>query len=159
MMTLYCLRHGEAMSALDNPKRPLSPEGAKAIDTLGHWLAERSMIFPQIVHSGIMRAAQTATRIAAATCPQTTLMTRPDLLAEQGNVEMVRDWIATQSEITLLVGHLPLIAELVSALVGGPSHYQPIVNFSPGTLVCLQYLQAQRWVIDWVMTPSLFDLS
>ena len=53
----------------------------------------------------------------------------------------------------MLVGHLPFMAKLVSMLVTGKE--QPIiVNYQPGTVVCVARDDEGCWQVEWMLRPD-----
>jgi phosphohistidine phosphatase len=53
----------------------------------------------------------------------------------------------------MLVGHLPHLSRLASALLlGDPG--REIVRFRMGAIVCLVRAEG-RWLLQWVLTPEL----
>src|SRR3989338_4397800 len=68
-MRLYLVRHGDATSAEENPRRPLSAKGRGEVERMASFLA-RSGVKPQrVVHSGKLRAGETAAILARALAP------------------------------------------------------------------------------------------
>ena len=65
-------------------------------------------------------------------------------------VEMSKNWV----QDTMLVGHMPFMANLVSALMMDISDNFQLVTYSPGTMACLNSLAGGRWAIDWVLKPE-----
>lgn len=64
--------------------------------------------------------------------------------------EEVQDW----PDDTMLVGHLPLMAKLVSRLISGDEN-TPLVEFTPGSVVCLERPETGGWVMAWIVGPEL----
>ncbi len=54
---------------------------------------------------------------------------------------------------TLIVGHLPFMARLVSFLVTGKEE-PVIVSFKPGSVVCLAQNAERQWHISWMLRPD-----
>ena len=63
-MELFLVQHGHAMAKTDDPLRPLTPDGAEAVERIGVWAHEASLSIRQILHSGKLRAEQTAQILA-----------------------------------------------------------------------------------------------
>lgn len=153
-MKLYCVRHCEACDSGEDPERPLTEKGFEDANKVAEYLGRQSIEVAQIMHSGILRAQQTA-EIYAQSLQTEQVTESKTLLAESGDVlplvEMVRTW----SQDTLIVGHLPFMYKLVSELVMGDQDFYPIVNFPPGAVVCLEHYEHERWIINWVLRPSI----
>ena len=55
---------------------------------------------------------------------------------------------------TLIVGHLPFMARLVSHLVTGDENWS-VAAYRPGSVVCLERDDVARWLINWMIRPEL----
>ena len=154
-MKLYCVRHCEALSTILDPERSLSEQGPDDARKIAGYIEERGIVIPRIVHSGIKRAAQTAEYIAA-TCQYEDLIVSPELLDDQADVALLIDELKQWTRDTLLVGHMPYMANLVSALVmdNDDAVSSQLLTFSPGTMVCLNGVADGGWIIDWVIKPD-----
>lgn len=152
-MKIYLVRHGEALSTEADPQRPLSPKGKSEIQRIADYLASRQLPVPQVMHSPLLRSQQTAEIFAAAFNAQLTLC--PSTLDSEAEVYPLMSILPSLSSDTMLVGHLPMLAKLVSALVIHDENYYPITNYMPGTVVCLETYEGGRWIINWVLPPSL----
>ena len=106
----------------------------------------------RIVHSGKIRARQTAEILAAPLTPD-----RPDEAATGLDPnDPVEPWIAAVNgwtEDRLLVGHQPFLGQLVSRLVLGEE--RALVDYRPGTVVCLEPTGAGDWRIVGMLGPAL----
>lgn len=61
--------------------------------------------------------------------------------------------LETAQEPLMLVGHLPHLSRLASALlVGDPG--KEIIRFRMGAIVCLSKTEG-GWVVKWILTPEL----
>lgn len=153
-MKLYLVQHGEAYTKDMDPERPLTERGAADIDRLANFLGTAGIRVERVLHSDKLRARQTAACLAAAVAPAVELETS-GLISPNDNPKSF-DW---QSESwdrdTLIVGHLPFMARLVSHLVLGDED-RLITAFLPGSVVCLELTDDAKWVIDWMLRPSLF---
>jgi phosphohistidine phosphatase SixA len=59
------MRHGDAVSALENPQRPLSKEGRRRVEQTARTALQRNIEVSLVYHSGILRAMETAEILAA----------------------------------------------------------------------------------------------
>lgn len=153
-MKLYCARHGEAFSADVDPERSLTDQGKSDVAVMAQQLALHDVDIQHIMHSPKLRASQTA-EIFAAYLQIDNLTEVERLLGEDESVEPLVEMIQTWTDDTMLVGHLPFMSKLVSALVLQEEHYLPIVNFPPSAVVCLEYYDQGRWLINWVLRPNI----
>jgi phosphohistidine phosphatase len=81
---LYLIQHGQALSAEQDPQRPLSEEGRATATKIADRLAASGarLIDPaltEIRHSGKLRAQQTAEVFAQALCPNVTPEASPGM--------------------------------------------------------------------------------
>lgn len=154
-MFLYLVQHGEAVPESENPDRPLTPTGRHDVENIGAFLAQVGVRVPLIVHSGKLRAADSAKMLAAAMGGSPTLAERPRLLPGD-STEWLAEEIGAWRDDTMVVGHQPFIGRLVSRLVLG-KEAPVVVDVSPGTVVCLARRGATgAWFLAWMLTPTLF---
>ena len=55
---------------------------------------------------------------------------------------------------TLVVGHLPFMAKMAAWLVTGDAE-RTLVEYRPGSILCLQLDTDGNWRIDWMLRPEL----
>ena len=149
---LYLVRHGEATSKEQNPKRPLTESGAKEVGQIATWFASSRLPVDEIRHSGKLRAQQTAEIFAQH-------LGLPELPAEMpglnpnDNVQPVVESLNRGTKSLMLVGHLPFMGRLVGCLVGGDSE-QTVAHFDAAGVVVLQR-NDDRWSIVCALSPQL----
>jgi phosphohistidine phosphatase len=153
LLKLYCVRHGEALSAVDDASRPLSPTGIHDVNRLAQYLASCGVEIPTIMHSPKERAKQTAT-IIGSVMKTANVVEADHGLDELDPLDQILEQIPLLHEDTMLVGHLPFMSQLVSALVTDNPDL-PLVRFGPASIVCLEQHEAQRWIINWLVSPQL----
>ncbi len=154
-MKLYCMRHGEAEPIPSGQKgRALTEKGVKEIEQMANYLSEQGVVIHHIMHSSKRRAQETA-QILANTLQIQAVTECKSLLSPEADVDLLLEMIKTWHEDTLLVGHLPFLPKLVSALVVEEPTLFPIVNYPPGGIVCLEYYDAGRFVINFVLRPDM----
>ena len=151
-MKLYLVQHGLAMAKEQDPERPLTEQGRQDVERLARFLQQAGIGVERVIHSGKLRARQTAERLAEAIAPD--LEPETSGLLNPNDNPKAFDW---QSESwdrdTLVVGHLPFMAKLVAHLVAEDERL-PVVGFQPGTLVCLERHNGD-WQIAWMVRPEL----
>ena len=74
-------------------------------------------------------------------------------IGAQSVEEFIAD-IDVWQEDTLVVGHLPFMARLVSRLVTGEMERE-CVRYTPGSIVCLEREAPEQWVLAWMLRPEL----
>ena len=150
-MEFYLVRHGEAVSQTINGERPLTPDGRRDVERLGHAAAKRGIQPGQIFHSGVLRAQQTAEILGESLGPvegvRESFGLRPDDDPVIAKAELESSIVSL-----MLVGHLPHISRLASFLVAGKAD-QELVQFAPATVLGLSY-ENYRWKILWKLTPT-----
>ena len=152
-MKLYLVQHGEACTKEIDPERPLTERGKDDVDRLAAFLEKAGIRPDRLIHSGKLRAMQTAERLANAIATGVEL--EASGLINPNDNPKAFDW---QSESwdrdTLMVGHLPFIAKLVSHLVIDDDD-RLIAAYQPGSVVCLERQADHGWRIDWMIRPDL----
>ncbi len=151
-MRLYLVQHGEACSKEVDPERPLTVNGMTEIDRLAGVLKQAGVLADKAVHSGKLRAAQTAERLSGVIAPGIEPQTHAGINPNDSPQAFARQ-IEHFTTDTLVVGHLPFLAKLVSYLTVGDEE-KLITAFQPGTVVCLERTDQTRWQIDWMLRPE-----
>ena len=152
-MRLYLAQHGHALDKQDDPQRPLSETGERDVRQVAEQLGHASLQVARVWHSGKLRAEQTAKLLARQVLSQG----RPEQIDGIAPNDPVGDFVADADvwqEDTLVVGHLPFMGRLVSLLVTGDPDAE-CVQFTPGTVVCLERTSPERWVLLWMLRPGL----
>lgn len=154
-MKLYLVQHGEACSKDVNPDRPLTEQGKADVNRLAVFLRKSGVNVERIIHSGKLRASQTAERlvnaIAAGTVPEVNKSINPNDDPTQF-AQLSFSWSAD----TLIVGHLPFMAKLVSQLTLRNTQ-TVFAEFTPGTAVCLERHDDNRWSLNWMVRPEVMN--
>ena len=148
-MHIYLLRHGDAVAATENPKRPLSEKGLRDVDRTAHLALARNVQVSAIYHSGILRAVETAEVLAKVLAPALRMQVLSGLLPEddpatvKAELDLINDPVA-------LVGHLPHLNRLAALLTTGDPK-RAVIGFFPAMMVCFER-ENQRWKIAWTST-------
>ena len=152
-MKLYLVQHGEACAKDVNPDRPLTDQGTADVDRLAAFLKRAGVRVERVIHSGKLRAAQTAERLANALAPGVELESS-GIINPNDNPQAF-DWQSgSWDRDTLVVGHLPFMAKLVSHLLIEDEDRR-ITAWQPGSVVCLQRSNDAHWQINWMIRPEL----
>ena len=155
-MKIYCVRHGEAENADVDPERPLTEQGREGIEKIARYMGENNIHIDALMHSPKLRAIQTG-EIFAKYLSAEQVNECVTLLDEMNDVQPLVEMIPSWDGDTLLVGHLPFMYKLVSELLVGDANYYPLVNYSPGTVICLEYYNNERWIINWLLNPGMVN--
>jgi len=151
-MRLYLVQHGDAVSKEVDPSRPLSEKGVSDIRNLANFLKGEFSV-PLLLHSGKARAQQSAAILAEALQQRITIEPFSGL-SPNDPLETLISWLQGRSEDTLIVGHLPYLSRLVTRLVTKSANHA-IVDFTPGTIVCIDIKPAFSGQILWMIQPDL----
>ena len=150
-MNLYLVRHGDAVSDLNDPARPLSERGRAELRTLAQCLAS-NLDDADIVHSGKLRAEQSAQMIQTTALPRATLGVRGGLNPND-DVEPLAESLQHETRDLVIVGHLPFMSRLTSLLTCGDAD-RSVYMFDTGTCVALQR-HGSGWCVRWMLDPHL----
>jgi len=152
-MKLYLVQHGEACAKDVDPERPLTDQGNADIDRLAVFLKQAGIRVERVMHSGKLRAAQTAEYLAKAIAPG--VEPESSGIINPNDDPGAFDWQSDSwDRDTLVVGHLPFMAKLVSHLVIEEEN-RPIIAWQPGSIVCLERENSTHWQINWMIRPEL----
>ena len=128
MPTVFLLRHGEAMSpsiSMTDRDRRLTTRGRQDITAQAEYLHRQHPEPLRIIHSPYLRTRETAELVNERFGLELAVMND---LVPHGNPSAVVDQLLGIEEDTLLVTHLPLIADVAALMV------QKRLPFFPGTL-------------------------
>ena len=152
-MRLYLVQHGDALPEEVDPARPLSAAGRTDVAAVARFLAAGGLRVPKVLHSGKLRAEQTAALLAEAVAPGRAPAARSGLDPKDPPDGIAREAAAWEEDV-MLVGHLPFMARLASRLLAGRDD-AGVVDFRPGAAVCLERGDRQHWSIVWMIRPEL----
>jgi phosphohistidine phosphatase len=152
-MRLYLAQHGHATDKQDDPARPLSEAGMRDVRQVAQQLGDAGIQVARAWHSGKLRAEQTAVLLAKRVLPNGK-PEQADGIAPNDSVEEFIADVDVWQEDTLVVGHLPFMSRLVSLLMTG-NHDRECVQFMPGSIVCLERIRPEHWVLVWMLRPDL----
>ena len=152
-MKILLAQHGDAVDEDVDPDRPLSEKGRREVERVAAFMRGSELRVSRTVHSGKTRARQTAEILAGALqCER-----GAEAVSTLSPNDPVDQWVARAAgwrEDTLLVGHLPFMGRLVSHLAAGDES-AAIVEFRPGTVVCMQRNGGSAWQLCWMIRPEI----
>jgi phosphohistidine phosphatase len=151
MIELLLVRHGEALAKEEDPARPLTPRGQSEVTQVAARLVRLGVGVDYIVHSGKLRAAQTADLLAEWLAPSRGVgeLTGLDPHAEPG---LARASIEARSGKLAVVGHLPHLGRLASLLVVGDAD-KGIVTLGSAAALGL-VLGPDGWRVRLLVVPE-----
>jgi len=152
---LILVRHGEAMSEQQDPRRPLTERGQSQAKVAGRWLARHGLAAERILHSTKLRARQTA-EIIAAELEQTPAIEECGGLGPTDDVQAFADRLGQErDESIMVVGHLPFLARLVGQLTAGDASRE-LAGFEECGMAVLCEIEG-RWCLWCLMQPRWAD--
>ncbi|MDD5630132.1 MAG: histidine phosphatase family protein [Elusimicrobia bacterium] len=154
-MRLYILRHGRSPSAAEagvakDFDRPLSDAGRAEVRQAALHLAGRGARPSLILHSPLLRAAQTAQEAAGVLKPSAGPEPFPPLdnrLSAEELAPLLRQRCHGLCEV-LAVGHQPQLGELVAVLS------QAVFSLKPAGLVALEFQAEEPAAFLWACNPE-----
>jgi len=157
-MRIYLMQHGKPVAKEEDPERPLSQKGREEVSRIAEALKKSGMQVSQALHSGKKRAEQTAEIMLSKLNPGGKLVLN-ESISPLDDPKKIASELSSISEDTLVVGHLPHLAKLVSLLVTGDQE-RPVVRFQQGGIVCLETdEQKGQWAVAWMVVPQLLGLG
>ena len=152
-MKLYLVQHAEACSKDSNPDRPLTEKGKTDANRMAVFLRQANVRVDRVIHSGKLRAQQTTDRMMNAIAKDCSAEVAQGIGPNDDPAPVLQQAL-TWKQDTLIISHMPFLGRLVTQLLMRDNKSFSI-EFTPGTIVCLQRTEDYRWVIDWVIKPEL----
>jgi phosphohistidine phosphatase len=135
-MRIYLVRHGEAGMPGGGGEPALTAMGVRQAESTADDAARTGVRVARVVHSGKLRARQTAEILAARLSPPGGVAAM-DGLGPDSDVFALARLLESQTEALMIVSHLPLLDRLVGVLVTGDPG-QILVGFSTAQMVCVE---------------------
>lgn len=152
-MLVYLAQHGLAQPKETHPERPLSDQGREDIARCAGFLSLFVRPKPaEILHSGKLRAAQSADMFAEAW--QVDRVRESDGLGPNDNPAIWHERLLREGRDLMLVGHLPHLERLIGMLLCGRADARP-VRMRNGGVTCLEREQG-HWQLLWSIHPTMF---
>lgn len=151
-MKCYLVRHGEAKAESEDPARPLSDRGRDEVTRVARHLGATGLRIAAIHHSNKLRARQTAEIFAEHLLPSEGIH-EMEGLAPMDDPDKARAVIEAAREPLMLVGHLPHLGRLASALLVDDSDRE-LLQFKAGAIACLDRIDG-GFRLQWLLTPDL----
>jgi len=152
-MRLYLVQHADAKSKKGDPSRPLSDRGWEDIRRVAKYAENHLRIqVEEIIHSGKLRAKQTAEVLAEHLNPKKGMIDSKDL-EPLADPRIWKNRLAETTKNVMMVGHLPHLSKLTGLLLTGDESKE-LVGFRMGGIICLELDETGRWAIQWMITPE-----
>lgn len=152
-MRVYLVQHGQAASKDIDPARPLTEAGRRDVEKVSTFVRRLGLRVRTILHSGKTRAVQTAEILASSLEASSGTLSREGL-APSDPVEPLIEELTNAQEDLVVVGHLPFLAKLASALLTD-SESLDVVAFRQGGIVCIERGDDATWRLLWMVNPQL----
>jgi len=150
-MNLYILQHGDAEPKEIYPERPLSEQGMRDIRVLGMQMQNMGVRLENIVHSGKLRAEQSA-RLMAETLSVEIKPVQAEGLNPNDDPAVILGAIEQMGDGMMIVSHMPFVSRLCSSLLTGANDAE--FASTPGTLFCLQKANG-KWRLSCMLRPDV----
>ena len=115
-------------------------------------LQQRGAEVDEVLHSGLLRATESATILGSTLCPSCEPLIQPGLRPNDDPISLAIEVIA-RGRSSLLVGHLPFMHLLSGFLISGKLERGGI-EFLTGTVACFEK-DGTRWSLTWRVDPEI----
>ena len=119
LQVVVLVRHGDAMSKEEDPRRPLSAIGREHVEKVAGLVAGIGLELEEVRHSGKERARETAEIFAERVGVTSDRVREASGLNPKDGVEVIAEQLETEGHSVALVGHLPFMGLLASRLLSG----------------------------------------
>ena len=146
-MKIYLIHHAEALTAEENPRRPISANGRAQAVRLGTRLLALGVSPARILHSDKLWTIETAQCIAAPLGMAERAMQAAYPINTEDPIAPFIAEIATTRGDLMMCGHVEFLIRAASHLVCG-DEARRVVEFKPGngTMVCIEG-EGNAWAI------------
>lgn len=133
-MRLILVRHGDALPAHDDAARVLSRRGREDVARLAARLAAEGVRPGEILHSGLVRARETAEILAAALQPPRGVAVMRGIRPDDDEGPAAAE-LAAHDDDLIVVTHMTLVERLTARLLGPLEPSTPYATAEARTLV------------------------
>ena len=154
-MRLYLVQHGEAKPKQQDPERHLTEKGLRDVRKTAGFIRPFGLSVDAVWHSGKARAARTAEILASVITVSQGALQREGL-APNDPVGLTAKELSSFDEDVMIVGHMPFLGKLASALVAGDESAD-VVAFQQGGVICLERDEGGTWRLGWMVIPELLS--
>lgn len=155
-MKAYLIRHAQPKPKGQEEDPTLSEIGWSQIRKTAAFAAKHTdSTIKSIMHSGKARARQTA-EVLGEYLKSEDGVKESDGLKPMDDPQIWAERLTKQNDNIALVGHLPHMAKL-AALLLCKSSSDPMIEFTPATIVCLNRDDEGAWSLEWMVNPDMMD--
>lgn len=152
-MAVYLVQHGLSLPKTHDRHQALSRAGRAEVERIAVAARDYRIPVARILHSGKLRAQQTAEILCAHLAPAGGVAPLDDM-GPNDDVIAFAERLDPESN-DLYVGHLPFMGRLAAYLLTGTTQ-RPIIRFQNAGIVCLAQAEAfDGWVIKWALMPKI----
>ena len=159
-MDIYILRHGDANSdtkkIIDDSKRPLTEAGIKEIENVSKLFTELEIQIARIYSSPLLRAKQSA-KIIQKFQKKAEMLEIAELKPEGIPGEACKK-IASDSSAVLVVGHNPLLVEIINYVTSSDKQQTCHISLKTGGLAKIKTTAIEPQLqghLEWLLTPKM----
>ena len=146
---IYLVRHAHAVTAEEDPERPLSAKGRAQLDEVCRVLREEGGFSPaQFWHSPLLRSRETAEFLARGLGLSAPLVLRPGLEPEDDPAAVAGILDKEERDIAV-VGHEPHLGTLAALMIAGPDRAPSPLPFAKAGVLALSR-KGGRWRPRWL---------
>lgn len=148
-MRLYLVRHGQADHGPVDAERPLSERGRLDVEAMALYLADQHVVVQHVVHSGLVRARQTAEDLARKVAPGKTVEFMPGI-EPWGNINTFAKVVQSWNDDTMVCGHEPFMGEAAAKLLGNRN----LMGVETCTVMAFERTEpGETWSLLWAVNP------
>jgi phosphohistidine phosphatase len=158
-MEIYILRHGlaaDAAAGTRDAERPLTPEGAKKLQSVLRRARAIEVQPPLILTSPYRRARETA-QVAVEALRTGSKLVESKALTPESSPEAVWDEIRVRKSDPqiMIVGHEPLLSSVYAYLLGAATVQIDVKKGSLGRIDVDRFVGQPRGILRWLIHPKL----
>lgn len=152
-MKLYVARHADSAGGPVDAERPLTDKGRQDVQRMAAFLGRSGCNVTRIIHSGRVRARDTAVLLAQVCGTGGVVEEAADGLGPNDSPRGVAEAAAGWSDDIMIVSHQPFVSHLISLLCADDES-AGIVDMPTGAVACLEKYD-DGWSLQWLATPAL----
>lgn len=150
---LYVIRHAHAVTAAEDPGRPLSKRGRRQARRIASFLKQSDAIAAgEVWHSPLARSIQTATLLRDRLGLEARLVEVKGLEGED-DPTIIAGRLKSRRQPVAIVGHEPHLSALLSLLVAGAPEPRKFI-LKKCAVVALEHADGQ-WAVRWQVSPEI----
>ena len=147
---IYLIRHADAVSAEEDPSRPLSAKGREQVArACGHLRKDPDFSPAELWHSPLARSRETAELLAGGLGLDAPVVLRKGLEPEDDPAD-IAERLGAEKRSIAVVGHEPHLGVLASILTRGPGRNAVYFHFHKAGVLALRRRDG-GWRAEWLL--------